>query len=231
MARNAEKNALVREERRKQILDAALTTYIRYGFHGTDMDAVAQEAQLAKGLLYYYYKTKKELFTELFTWMFNESNSLSTRLLEDCKELNPVEQLVYYCYHIFASNQLNPRILQFNIRVPFDAYAVFGPDEWQDGVQISNQHRASLANIIEKGISQKMIPSTNPDLAANSFWSVFVANVFEYAKLMAGTKQPIENNIDTLRNVVQFAFQGLGIEYTLWNSYLEKIVVEHEKRG
>ena len=52
MPRNPEKNALVREARRKQILDAALTVYIRFGFHGTDMDAVAKEAQLAKGLIY-----------------------------------------------------------------------------------------------------------------------------------------------------------------------------------
>jgi len=38
MSRSPEKDALVRETRRKQILDAALTVYIRFGFHGTDMD-------------------------------------------------------------------------------------------------------------------------------------------------------------------------------------------------
>jgi len=32
-----------------------------------------------------------------------------------------------------------------------------------------------------------------------------------------------------LRDVVRFCFQGLGIEYTLWNSCLEAVIVENRK--
>lgn len=231
MARNPEKNALVRETRKKQILDAALTVYIRFGFHGTDMDAVAEEAQLAKGLIYYYYKSKKELFAELYTWMFNEAYSFSNDLLENAEGLCPIEQLMYYAYGMFGANKDNPRMMQFNIRVPFDAYAIFGPEEWKDGAQKSNMHRKALTDIIEKGIKQGLIPDTNPSSAANSFWSVFVANVFEYSKLMTGKEGPLENEEDTLRDVVQFCFQGLGVEYSLWNSCLEKVIANNQEGG
>ncbi|NMA82911.1 MAG: TetR/AcrR family transcriptional regulator [Epulopiscium sp.] len=231
MARSPEKNALVRETRKKQILNAVLTVYIRSGFHGTDMDAVAEEAQLAKGLIYYYYRTKKELFAELYTWMFNEAYSFSTTLLENAKGLNPIEQLMYYTYGMFGANKENPRMMQFSIRVPFDAYAIFGPEQWKDGAQKSDMHRKALAKIIEKGIAQGIIPETNPSSAANSFWSVFVANVFEYSKLMTGTQQPQKNEITVLRDVVRFCFQGLGIEYAIWNSCLEKIVDENKEGG
>jgi AcrR family transcriptional regulator len=224
MSRNAEKNEQVREARRQQILDAALTTYIRFGFHGTDMDMVAKEAGLAKGLLYYYYKTKKELFRELFTVMFEKSYALSNDIVIQSEGLNPVERLVYYCYHMFLINEENPRVLQFNIRVPFDAYAVFGAEGFNEGAQKSKLHKEALANLISEGITQKLIPDTNPDQAANSFWSVFVANAFEYAKLMEGNQNLLENRVQIVRNVVQFCFQGLGIQYDRWNDYLEQLV-------
>lgn len=224
MARNAEKNEQVREARRQQILDAALTTYIRFGFHGTDMDMVAKEAGLAKGLLYYYYKTKKELFRELFTVMFEKSYALSHDIVTQSEGLNPVERLVYYCYHMFLFNEQNPRVLQFNIRVPFDAYAVFGTEGWEEGVLKSKLHKETLATIIGEGITQKIIPDSNPDQAANSFWSVFVANAFEYARLMEGKQNLLEDRVQIVRNVVQFCFQGLGIKHERWNDYLEQLV-------
>ena|GEM_PF-533956 len=240
MPRNAEKNAEVRESRKKQILDAALTVYIRFGYHGADMDIVAKEAGLAKGLVYYYYKSKKELFSELLTWMFTESYLFSNTLLEKSKSMNPVEQLMYYTYNIFAANKINPRMMQFAIRVPFDAYAIFGPEQWQDGAKKSDLHRKALAQIIDNGIEQGFIPKPESSSAANrfanssansfassfanSFWSVFVANVFEYSKMMVGTQQPYESDLEIFRNVARFCFQGLGIEHSVWSSCLEKIV-------
>jgi AcrR family transcriptional regulator len=227
MPRNPEKNAEVRETRRKQILDAALTIYIRLGYHGTDMDTVAEEAKLAKGLLYYYYKTKKELFVELYNWMFNEAYLFSSTLLEKTEGMNPVEQLMNYAYGMFGANKNDPRFMQFNIRVPFDAYAIFGPEEWKEGAKKSDMHRKALTSIINRGIEQGQITNINSSNAANSFWSVFVANVFEYSKLIAGGQPPINNDIAALREVVQFCFQGLGVDYDVWNSYLEKVVNEN----
>jgi hypothetical protein len=132
---------------------------------------------------------------------------------------------------MFGENKDNPRMMQFNIRVPFDAYAIFGQNEWKDGVQKSDMHRKALASIIERGIAQGMIPETNPSGASNSFWSVFVANVFEYSKLIAGVQETPENEITVLREVVRFCFQGLGIEYDVWNSCLEKVIAENYKGG
>ena len=228
MPRNHEQNAEVREKRRKQILDAALTVYIRYGYHGSDMDFVAEEAKLAKGLVYYYYKTKKELFTGLFTWMFNESFSLSESLLNNTSELNPVEQLMSYTYEMFMANKKNPRIMQFAIRFPFDAYAVFEPEQWTDGAQKSDMHKKALTKIIMNGIKQGLIPNINPAAAANSFWSVFVANLFEYSRLIAGKQRTIKNDMKVFTDVVRFCFQGLGIQYNVWNSCLKKCIQNHK---
>ncbi|MCL2702770.1 MAG: TetR/AcrR family transcriptional regulator [Defluviitaleaceae bacterium] len=224
MPKNPEKNAQIREERRNQILDATLSVYIRFGYHGTDMDIVAKEAGLAKGLVYYYIKTKQELFAELYTQMFGEGYSFSEALLKNAEGLNPVEQLMAYAYGIFAANRENPRMMQFFIRVPFDAYAIFGAEKWKEGAQKSDMHRKALASIIKKGISEGLIPEINPDAAANSFWSVFVANVFAYSKLMTGAQESLKNEREAFKDVVRFCFQGLGIEYSVWNTCLVKSV-------
>ena len=228
MPRNAEKNEEVRECRKKQILDAALNVYIRYGYHAADMDFIAKEAKLAKGLMYYYYKTKNELFKELLTLMFNEGYTLSNAILENLKGLNPVEQLMMYTYKMFLANRDNPRMMQFYMRVPFDAFAIIGADQWKEGAEKSDLHRKTLTDIIKKGITVGVIQETNPSSAANSFWSVFVANVFEYSKMMTGKQEPINIDTDIFRNVVKFCFQGLGIEYKVWNSCLENIVLQNK---
>lgn len=54
------------EKRKQQILAAALTCFTRKGYYQTTMDEVVKESGLSKGALYWYYKSKKELFLELF---------------------------------------------------------------------------------------------------------------------------------------------------------------------
>lgn len=53
----AEREALS-ETRRTQILEAALRVWVRHGFDGSSVEAIAREAGLAKGTLYLYFPTK-----------------------------------------------------------------------------------------------------------------------------------------------------------------------------
>lgn len=53
------------EERRAQILEAALTVFARQGFHQARMDDIAQESGLSKGALYLYYKSKDAIIGAL----------------------------------------------------------------------------------------------------------------------------------------------------------------------
>jgi TetR/AcrR family transcriptional regulator len=54
-----------KEERLRLITDAAEKVMTAHGLHGLNMDLVAQEAELAKGTLYLYFKSKDELLAEL----------------------------------------------------------------------------------------------------------------------------------------------------------------------
>jgi AcrR family transcriptional regulator len=50
----------------KEILAAALKLFVEYGFHGTPTSKIAQEAGVANGTLFHYFKTKEDLVIALY---------------------------------------------------------------------------------------------------------------------------------------------------------------------
>jgi len=57
-------------DRRRQILDAAVKVFARKGFHAARVGDIAEEAGIAYGLVYHYFKSKEELLETIFrdTW-------------------------------------------------------------------------------------------------------------------------------------------------------------------
>jgi TetR/AcrR family fatty acid metabolism transcriptional regulator len=53
-------------DRRRQILDAAIRVFARQGFHSCRVSDIADEAGVAYGLVYHYFKSKDEVMNELF---------------------------------------------------------------------------------------------------------------------------------------------------------------------
>lgn len=54
---------LPRAERERQILDAAVRVFARYGYHSASMDEIAEEAGISKPMVYAYLGSKEDLFT------------------------------------------------------------------------------------------------------------------------------------------------------------------------
>ena len=51
--------SIAQEEKRKQILDAAVRVFARGGYHGSRVGDIAEEAGIAHGLLYHYFDSKE----------------------------------------------------------------------------------------------------------------------------------------------------------------------------
>jgi AcrR family transcriptional regulator len=54
------------EEKRRQILDAAVRVFARKGFHASRVGDIAEEAGVAHGLLYHYFSSKDEVLETVF---------------------------------------------------------------------------------------------------------------------------------------------------------------------
>ncbi len=58
--------SIAQEERRRQILDAAVRVFARSGYHGSRVGDIAEEAGVAHGLLYHYFSSKEEVLQTVF---------------------------------------------------------------------------------------------------------------------------------------------------------------------
>ena len=61
-------------DRRRQILDAAVSVFARQGFHACRVSDIAREAGVAYGLVYHYFDSKDQVLNELFEERFPEGS-------------------------------------------------------------------------------------------------------------------------------------------------------------
>ncbi|HEY66092.1 MAG TPA: TetR/AcrR family transcriptional regulator [Caldilineae bacterium] len=76
------------EDRRTQILQAAMACFARQGYHRTTMDDIVHESGLSKGSLYWYFKSKKDLFLAIIdAWISDINRTL--------QELSQMEEMTW----------------------------------------------------------------------------------------------------------------------------------------
>ena len=77
----ADKSSAV-EDKRRQLLDAAVRVFARKGFHASRVGDIAEEAGVAHGLLYHYFKSKDQVLEAVFS----ENWSLLIARIESVEE-------------------------------------------------------------------------------------------------------------------------------------------------
>ena len=65
-------NRVKKTDKRKLIINAALSVFSRDGYKSSKMEEIAKTADIGKGTLYEYFSSKEELFLEVFS-QFKES--------------------------------------------------------------------------------------------------------------------------------------------------------------
>jgi AcrR family transcriptional regulator len=58
--------SIAQEDRRRQILAAAVRVFARSGYHGSRVGDIAEEAGVAHGLLYHYFSSKEQVLQTIF---------------------------------------------------------------------------------------------------------------------------------------------------------------------
>lgn len=75
MPRSPKDNLLIRENRRKAILEAAVTVFANRGFARARIADIASEAQLSHGLVYHYFRSKKAIFVAILEEMMAKTDA------------------------------------------------------------------------------------------------------------------------------------------------------------
>ena len=77
-----------RQIKEKEILEAAQELFSKKGFYLTKMDDVAKRANMSKGLIYFYFKNKEDLYMAITQKAFEEINYLykKSNLMNNAKK-------------------------------------------------------------------------------------------------------------------------------------------------
>ena len=67
-----EQLALIREDRKKLILDVSLQLFAEKGYENTSISQITKEAGISKGLFYNYFESKDQLMQDLVSLVFVE---------------------------------------------------------------------------------------------------------------------------------------------------------------
>jgi AcrR family transcriptional regulator len=74
---------MAKDQTKEKILSVAAKMFGKYGFQKTTMDEIARTAHKAKGSVYYYFKSKEDLFLAVITQEINVLKSGLTRIIVD----------------------------------------------------------------------------------------------------------------------------------------------------
>jgi len=89
-------------DKRRMILDAAITVFARQGFHHCRVSDIADEAGVAYGLVYHYFKSKdqvlNELFTERWSLLLAETEEVDSQNVPAREKLRAVASFIVESY-------------------------------------------------------------------------------------------------------------------------------------
>lgn len=158
------------EERRNQILEAALAVFAREGLHDARMEDIAKKAGLSKGALYLYYNSKDAVIEALL-------RSLITLELRGLRPVftgdGPVGERLLRITRVFTEE-----FARFLIAQPlmFEFYALAARRRsLRDFLTAAlDEYRSQLAALIRQGIERDEFRATvNPDEAAMALIALY----------------------------------------------------------
>ncbi|MFJ5763728.1 TetR/AcrR family transcriptional regulator [Lysinibacillus sp. NPDC093210] len=170
MPRTEIQNLDLRDQRRDQLLKAALKVFSRRGMVATKISDIAKEANLSHGLVYHYFKSKEEIFTLLVQSAAESAN----QIIENAYlyEGTPLNKIKWMTEQILESLFDGDQILLFLIMiqastseaVPYEVKQLLTSPEYKSPV-------SGLIPLITAGQQCNEIIQEDPIILAVSYYS------------------------------------------------------------
>lgn len=161
------------QDLRKTIKHIAVENFNRHGYHGTTIRTIANEAGCSLPMVYYYFKSKKELFHEIikvdyFAILKRESESLQAE--------NLVDHYTQFLLNVMQLSEYDKKIYRLGIAV----YLAFDTDEelcqlmeaWE--ASIIPRHRQLIVRHLGSSEKTEIIVRTLVHLLENLIESIVV---------------------------------------------------------
>jgi TetR/AcrR family transcriptional regulator, fatty acid metabolism regulator protein len=146
------------EEKRRQLLDAAVRVFARKGFHASRVGDIAEEAGAAHGLLYHYFKSKNDVLEAVFheNWTILLARIASVEESDD----PAVDQLRHIAAIVLRTWLHLPDVVRVVIRE-------FGRSpELAERIGELAQPIDAIARVIQRGVERGEFKDVDPRVAA-----------------------------------------------------------------
>ncbi len=181
-------------EKKEKIISAATSLFSRFGLEKTTMEDIAKAAKKGKSSLYYYFKSKEEVFAEVIK---KEIAGLKTAIVEAIeKEDDP-----YNKFRKFVDarlNYLNEKADQYtNVKDEYLKHYEFVENLTAD---YSKWEISTIKNIVEYGRDKGLFEVTDLDSISQALF--FALKGLEYPWAINLTRKEIEKSVEALVDVL-----------------------------
>ncbi|MCF8227353.1 MAG: TetR/AcrR family transcriptional regulator [Bacteroidales bacterium] len=211
----SERKEREKQQRRTEIVNAAEKVFFTQGFKTATMDQVAEEAELSKGTLYLYFKSKEELHFainmragDIMYEYFSKAIHTNQNGLENTRNIGMAYiEFVKYNPKYFES------IMHFQIK---------NVDDFISGSEYFKEHKKKnplklFIGVIEEGIKDGSIRSDiKPEIISHTLWAM-ATGVFQHmsSKKLHMMKHDTDKEIDPeeyLQSFFQIIRNGISHE-------------------
>jgi AcrR family transcriptional regulator len=198
------KNSGLRERerirRRKEILKSAKWVFAREGYERANLDKIADRCDLAKGTIYYHFKSKEGLFASVLELWWDELNSKVVGAMSASSTRATIEKIITDLLTLFKKDHDLMHIFIEKHHVIFDPKSDFTKSIHRKMHNLVNQICAIFRQAIEQGELRRFDPMIltfaligfiktyalntdySPDRAAKFFTSILFDNAQNYTE-------------------------------------------------
>lgn len=191
--------------RRQEILDAAALFFARLGYPNSDLKLLAEELGVAKGTLYRYFPSKKDLFLATVDNCMQLLSEEVTAAVENVK--SPLERIEHALRAYFRFFDAHPYVVELIVqqRAEFKDRALPAPLA-EDSGNIWKQH---LSDLVDCGTMREVPVERLVDTMSTLLYGVI------FNKFVSGFSHTLESKTEDVLDII---FNGLMKEKNCYSA-------------
>lgn len=161
-----------KRERRSSLLRAARETFFENGFHQATVDSVAEGAEVSKGTVYLYFKSKEALLAHLLLEGLEELVTVLDRAYTTTADLPADEQLRLLGEAYLDFFHRDPQYFPFLMAMDRGRFQqAISPQLYQEILEASLEGLSLAVKVVERGCEQGVFQCGDAQKVACVFWA------------------------------------------------------------
>lgn len=164
-----------KEQRKKEILDAALNLFVSKGYMETKISDIAQKVSMSVGLLFHYFESKEKLYLELV-----KIGLEGTKYPLNTKFNSAITYFEIFTEQLFLAMQSQPSIAKMFVLMA-EAQRSEGTPKEVKRIALQVDTIEQFVPIIEQGQKEGTIRAGDPRALSMAYWCSIQGIAEQYA--------------------------------------------------